>query len=66
MSLSPVISAVSLLPFLHHYIDKIEVKEVQPFYDFKNIVGLFIPTIAISVLAVLDKINAWHVHYYKN
>lgn len=55
MSLSPVISAVSLLPFLHHYIDKIEVKEVQPFYDFKNIVGLFIPTIAISVYAVLDK-----------
>ena len=55
MSLSPVISAVFLLPFLHHYIDKIEVKEVQPFYDFKNIVGLFIPTIAISVSAVLDK-----------
>ena len=55
MSLSPVISAVFLLPFLHHYIDKIEVKEVQPFYDFKNIVGLFIPTIAISVYAVLDK-----------
>lgn len=50
MSLSPVISAVFLLPFLHHYIDKIEVKEVQPFYDFKNIVGLFIPTIAMKSL----------------
>lgn len=55
MSLSPVVSAVSLLPFLHHYIDKVEWKEVQPFYDFKNIVGLFIPTIAISMYAMLDK-----------
>ena len=55
MSLSPVVSAVSLLPFLHRYIDKICIKEVHPFYDFKSIIGLFIPTIAISVYAMLDK-----------
>lgn len=55
MSLSPVISAVSLLPFLHCYIDKPDLKKVQPFYDFKNIIGLFVPTIAISVYAMLDK-----------
>lgn len=55
MSLSPVISAVSLLPFLHLYIDKIDLKDVQPFYDIKNIIGLFIPTIAVSVYAMLDK-----------
>ena len=55
MSLSPVISAVSLLPFLHLYIDKIDLKDVQPFYDIKNIIGLFVPTIAVSVYAMLDK-----------
>lgn len=55
MSLSPVVSAASLLPFLHRYIDKICIKEVHPFYDFKSIIGLFIPTIAISVYAMLDK-----------
>ena len=55
MSLSPVVSAVSLLPFLHRYIDKIRIKEVRPFYDLKSIIGLFIPTIAISVYAMLDK-----------
>lgn len=55
MSLSPVVSAVSLLPFLRRYIDKIRIKEVRPFYDLKSIIGLFIPTIAISVYAMLDK-----------
>lgn len=28
---------------------------MHPFYDFKSIIGLFIPTIAISVYAMLDK-----------
>lgn len=55
MSLSPVLSAISLFPFLKNYIDWVDLKKVHPFYDFKNIVGLFIPTIAISVYAMLDK-----------
>ena len=55
MSVSPVVSALSLLPFIHLYIDKVELNRIQPFYDLKNIIELFIPTIAISVYAMLDK-----------
>ena len=55
MSLSPVLSALSLIPFLHQYVEKIDFKKVKPFYDFKSIVSLFVPTIAISVYAMLDK-----------
>ncbi len=55
MSLSPVISAVALIPFVHRYIDKPSLKNLHPFKDFKSILGLFIPTVAISIYAMLDK-----------
>lgn len=54
MSASPVISAVCLVPFVHRYIDALQINELHPFRDFKNIIGLFIPTIAISIYTVLD------------
>lgn len=55
MSLSPVISAMTLIPFVHRYIDKPSLENLHPFRDFKSILGLFIPTVAISVYAMLDK-----------
>lgn len=54
MSISPVISAASLLPFIHEYVNKPELAQIHPFTDFKNIIQLFIPTIAISIYTVLD------------
>lgn len=55
MSLSPVISAISLFPFIHRYIDRPFGENLHPFKDFKNIIGLFIPAVAISAYAMLDK-----------
>ncbi len=55
MSLSPAISAISLFPFIHRYIDRPFWENLHPFKDFKNIIGLFIPAVAISAYAMLDK-----------
>ncbi len=54
MSLSPVVSALTLLPFIPKYISKPNFKRIKPFKDFKNILRLFVPTVAISVYTVLD------------
>lgn len=54
MSISPMISAASLLPFIRAYVNKPEWEQIRPFTDFKNIILLFIPTIAISIYTVLD------------
>lgn len=54
MSISPMISAVSLLPFIREYVNKPVREQIRPFTDFKNIILLFIPTIAISIYTVLD------------
>ena len=54
MSLSPVVGAVTLLPFLPAYIDKPVRKNIHPFKDIKNVIKLFIPTVAISIYTVLD------------
>lgn len=54
MSLSPVLSALTLLPFISKYISKPNFKKIKPFKDFKNILRLFVPTVAISVYTVLD------------
>lgn len=54
MSISPMISAASLLPFICEYVNKPEWEQIRPFTDFKNIMLLFIPTIAISIYTVLD------------
>lgn len=55
MSISPIISSLWLFPFVKNNVDKVNFKKVEPFHDIKNIIGLFIPTIAISVYAMLDK-----------
>ena len=55
ISISPVVSALSLWPFVRKYVDKIDLRKIQPFKDFKNVMALFIPTLAISIYAMLDK-----------
>lgn len=54
MSLSPVLSALTLLPFIPKFISKPNFKKIKPFKDFRNILRLFVPTVAISVYTVLD------------
>lgn len=51
----PVLGNLVLLSFLPKYIDKPNLKSINPFHDFKIIWMLFIPSIAIEVYTVLDK-----------
>lgn len=53
-NLSSIIGSFTLYPFLKKYINKPNIKNIHPFKDFKNIIKLFIPTIAISIYTVLD------------
>ena len=46
---------VVLWPILHKYIGKPDFKNIHPFSNIKQIIGLFVPTIAISIYTVLDK-----------
>ncbi len=50
-----LISNISLFGYLPRYIEKVAFKELRPFNDFRQIILLFIPTLAIQVYAVLDK-----------
>lgn len=49
------IANVSLWFYLPKYIDKINFGELHPFKEFKTVLSLFIPTVAIQVYTVLDK-----------
>ena len=42
-------------PFLPRFVGKPKWKELHPFADFKVVLSLFIPTVAISIYTVLDK-----------
>lgn len=66
------ISNLTLWGYLPKYVCKIEKKNIQPFKDFKVILALFVPTIAIQVYTVLDKTmigiitnNAYENGYYE-
>ena len=50
------LSNVSLWFFLPKYIGKPDWKSLKPFRHMKTIVSLFIPTVAIQVYTVLDKV----------
>ncbi len=47
---------LSLWPFLPKFIGRPNIKELHPFKDFKVVLSMFVPTIAISIYTVLDKI----------
>ena len=55
MTLIPLISTFTLWPFLLRIVDKPSYKDIRPFSDIKTVCSMFVPTIAISVYAVLDK-----------
>lgn len=55
LSVSTLVSNLSLWPFLRKLIKKPVLKNIRPFNNFKTILSLFIPTIAISIYTVLDK-----------
>lgn len=48
-------SAASIWSYLPKYVKKVSVKTIKPFRDFKTVIALFIPTIAIQIYTVLDK-----------
>ena len=47
---------LSLWPFLPKFIGRPKIKEIHPFKDFMVVLSMFVPTIAISIYTVLDKI----------
>ncbi len=47
--------SISLWVYLKHYVSKPIFENIKPFKDFRVIISLFIPTIAIQVYTVLDK-----------
>lgn len=49
------LSNLSLWVYLPKYIAKVNRADIHPFKNFKVVLGLFIPTIAIQVYTVLDK-----------
>lgn len=47
---------ISLWKYLPRYIEKIDRKNIHPFKDVKMVLSFFLPTIAIEIYTVLDKI----------
>lgn len=50
-----LVSNMSLFAYLPKYIVKMPIRQLRPFNNLKEIILLFIPTLAIQVYAVLDK-----------
>lgn len=55
MSALPLCSAFLLWPFLKKIVDLPDIRKIRPFYDFKSVFSMFIPSLAISIYTVLDK-----------
>lgn len=49
------LSNISLWFYLPKYVSKPTWREIEPFRNFKTVISLFIPTVAIQVYTVLDK-----------
>ena len=50
-----ILSGISIWFYLPKYLVKVPPKELQPFRNFKVIIELFLPQIAIQIYTVLDK-----------
>lgn len=50
-----LISNISMWLYLPRFIDKPDIKELQPFKNFRVVLSLFVPTIAVQIYTVLDK-----------
>ncbi len=55
LSLMTVIGNMSIWVYLKKYLVKIKIKQLNPFKHTKDVLQLFIPTIACSLYAVVDK-----------
>lgn len=55
LSSMTLLGNISIWPYLKKYICKIRFSELNPFCHFKEMLQLFVPTIAIQVYTVLDK-----------
>lgn len=55
MCLLPLLGMLSLWTSLFKIVDKPKWRKVKPFTNFKVVLSMFIPTIAISIYTVLDK-----------
>lgn len=66
------VANISVWPYVPRVISRVNIADIKPFHNTKDILLLFIPTIAIQVNAVLDKtmiggfaINAAENGYYE-
>lgn len=50
-----LLSALSIWGYLPKYVKKVPFKSLKPFRNFKTVLALFVPTIAIQIYTVLDK-----------
>ena len=55
MSLFPIVANIALWFYLPKYLIKISISKISPQINIKEILQLFIPTIAIQVYTVMDK-----------
>ena len=55
IGLFTILSNLSLYPLLKKYLIKVDIKSIHPFKNFKVVLSLFLPTIAIQIYTVLDK-----------
>lgn len=50
-----LLASLSMWSYLPKYLKRVNIKELQPFRDIKEILQLFIPAVAVQVYTVLDK-----------
>jgi len=50
-----LIGNLSMWGSLSKYISKVPIKKLRPFKDFKGVVKLFIPSIAVEIFSIFDK-----------
>ena len=55
LGLFTMLGNLSLWPYLPKYITKVKLSALKPFKDFKVVLSLFIPSVAIQIYTVLDK-----------
>lgn len=54
-SLFSLLGNVALWPYINKYVCAIRIRELKPFQDFRTVISMFVPTIAIQVYTVFDK-----------
>lgn len=50
-----LVANLSVWPYVPSVVNRVRLRDIKPFKDFRDIILLFVPTIAIQVNSVLDK-----------